>query len=48
MLQKYYGGKRLRTAMVMPFSPAMRRESNEREEAHGVGASPAAVAAVAD
>ena len=57
MLQKYCGGKCedvtkilwgkevLRTATVMPFSPAMRRESNEREEAEGAAAAAAAAAA---
>ncbi len=54
MLQKYCGGECkdatkivwgkevLRTATVMPFSPAMSRESNEREEAEGAAAAAAA------
>ena len=56
MLQKYCEGKCedatkilwgkevLRTATVMPFSPAMSRESNEREEAEGAAAAAAAAA----
>jgi hypothetical protein len=34
--------------MVTPFSPAMRRESNERDEEEGAGATATATAAAAD